>query len=121
MFELMRMIQELKQKVDQQVTSNWVRKQFLKGIVHTKSSYFEFFQEQIIIFTKSVDTTSLNDSCINQVSTHCFNNEGDIINVYQLKFKSSPHTKLKKPMDYFNDKCVVLVIWSWKIPHSLLN
>ncbi len=58
MFELMRMIQELKQKVDQQVTSNRVRKQFLKGIVHTKSSSFEFFQEQIIIFTKSVDTTS---------------------------------------------------------------
>ncbi len=87
-----------------------MRKQFLKGIVHTKSSSFEFVQEQIIIFTKSVDTTSLNDSCINQVSTHWFNNEGDIINVYQLKFKSGPHTKLKKPMDYFNDKCVVLVI-----------
>ncbi len=38
MFELMRMIQELKQKVDQQVTWNRVRKQFLKGIVHTKST-----------------------------------------------------------------------------------
>jgi len=36
MFELMRMIQELTQKVDQQVTLNCVGKYFLKGRVHTK-------------------------------------------------------------------------------------